>query len=268
MVRLTVTLLVTCMRVVRSQLRCTLGTVQKRTGDPFELKNCEELRLLGASIGDTGISLLAKALADNTNLRLLDLWSNGIGPAGAAALAVALKSNRHLDKLYLNENPIGSDGAASLAEALQHNRVLTTLWLSRCAIKDAGAEALAASLASPHGGVGSALQVLDIWENEIGPKGGRAIAKALHSNHALRTLELRGNKMGDDGAKDFAAAMTRNKALGTLDLLGNGVTSVGREALMSGLKSSTAGFYLVLFEDGLPHQQWTSWQAKGKDEAP
>ena len=62
--------------------------------------------------------------------------------------------------------------------------------------------------------------------------------------------------------------MPKNVALATLDLLSNGVTAAGRAALLAGLKVSTANPYLVLFEDGLPHQQATSWQEKGKENAP
>ena len=84
----------------------------------------------------------------------------------------------------------------------------------------------------------------------------------------LLTLEMRGNRAGDEGAKAFAAMMPNSQALSTLDLMDNGMTKAGTQALLDGLKVSRANPYLLLYASGLPHEQWTSWQAKGKADAP
>ncbi len=62
--------------------------------------------------------------------------------------------------------------------------------------------------------------------------------------------------------------MPNNRALSTLDLVSTGVSPLGLAALRAGLKVSTANPYLVLFADGLPHLQATSWQEKGQRDAP
>ena len=110
--------------------------------------------------------------------------------------------------------------------------------------------------------------MLDLWQNGIGAIGGSALAKALQSNYALLTLEMRGNSIGDEGAKAFVAMMPRNMVLSTLDLLDNGITTTGSTELKMGLQKAQARPYLLLYEDGMPHQQWTSWQQKGQREAP
>ena len=51
-------------------------------------------------------------------------------------------------------------------------------------------DALATALSN---GRARRLEALDLWGNGIGPRGGKALAAALHSNRALRTLELRDN---------------------------------------------------------------------------
>ena len=131
---------------------------------------------------------------------------------------------------------------------------------------DEGARAIATIL---HGDrANHKLQALDLWECGIGASGAEALARALHRNRGLRTLELRGNRIGDAGAVALADAMPHNGALSTLDLIGNEIGTKGRSALINGLHDSVANPYLVLFEDGLPHQQWTSWQQKGKADAP
>ena len=113
------------------------------------------------------------------------------------------------------------------------------------------------------------LQALDFWENGAGAAGAEALAAALHGQTSLVTLELRGNGMGDAGARAFARMMPKNAPLGTLDLLNNSISSEGRSSLQAGLASSSANPYLVLFEDFIgPHQQHTSWEAKGRANAP
>ena len=42
----------------------------------------------------------------------------------------------------------------------------------------------------------------------------------------------------------------------------------GLDALLAGLKASVANPYLVLFCEGLPHLQATSWEQKGQPNAP
>ena len=100
------------------------------------------------------------------------------------------------------------------------------------------------------------------------PDGAEALARALQGNHMLLTLEMRGNRAGDEGAAAFAAMMPNSQALSTLDLMDNGMTKAGTQALLDGLKVSRANPYLLLYASGLPHEQWTSWQAKGKADAP
>ena len=41
-----------------------------------------------------------------------------------------------------------------------------------------------------------------------------------------------------------------------------------RQVLRDGLKLARANPYLVVFEDGFPYQQTTSWEAKGQPNAP
>ena len=74
--------------------------------------------------------------------------------------------------------------------------------------------------------------------------------------------------LGDETAQAFADAMPHNVALSTLDLVSTGTTPAGISALREGLKVSTANPYLVLFADGLPHLQATSWELKGRPNAP
>jgi len=259
-------LLVLWLSPTAAQARCKLSNVRAHDGT-FTLGGmCDELSLFGEHIGDKGAVALAQALAKDNRLRLLDLWSNDIGPEGAAALAQALKTNTKLDKLYLNENHVGVEGVAALVKAIgSTSSVLTSLWLSRNQLGDEGAQALASGLSNNQA---RRLQVLDLWENGIGPVGGGALAMALRTNNALITIELRGNTLGDEGARAFAELMPRSRVLSTLDLSQNGITPSGSARLMQGLKEATSRPYLLLFVEHVPHMQATSWEQQGHPNAP
>ena len=82
-----------------------------------------------------------------------------------------LETNTGLEKLYMNENEIGPAGAKALAAGLAKNRGLNTLWLSSCGVGDEGATALAGALSKTQA---QTLEVLDLWNNSIGPTGAPA----------------------------------------------------------------------------------------------
>ena len=48
---------------------------------------------------------------------------------------------------------------------------------------------------------------LNLSYNDLGPKGGAAIAKALQLNHTVTHLNLRGNKFGTQGGLQIAAML-------------------------------------------------------------
>ena len=148
--------------------RCRPDKIIQPDGS-FSFGNCREATVFGRQIGDEGIARLVKAIPPS--LKLLDIWSSGIGPLGAVALGKLLETNTGLEKLYMNENEIGPVGAKALAAGLAKNRGLNTLWLSSCGVGDEGATALAGALSKTQA---QTLEVLDLWNNSIGPTGAPA----------------------------------------------------------------------------------------------
>ena len=145
--------------------RCRPDKIIQPDGS-FSFGSCREATVFGRQIGDEGIVRLVKAIPPS--LKLLDIWSSGIGPLGAVALGKLLETNTGLEKLYMNENEIGPAGAKALAAGLAKNRGLNTLWLSSCGVGDEGATALAGALSKTQA---QTLEVLDLWNNSIGPTG-------------------------------------------------------------------------------------------------
>lgn len=80
----------------------------------------EELHLDTNQVDDESVEDIAKMLAVNKSLRVVNLGANRIGDAGAAALAEMLKDNTTLQELNLGSNEIGYDGACLCAMYVCH----------------------------------------------------------------------------------------------------------------------------------------------------
>ena len=188
--RAVASLLVAALGTAAGQARCRPDRIIQPDGS-FTFRGCREATVFGRRIGDEGIARLVKAIPPS--LKLLDIWSSGIGPLGAVALGKMLETNTGLEKLYMNENEIGPAGAKALAAGLAKNRGLNTLWLSSCGVGDEGATALAGALSKTQA---QTLEVLDLWNNSIGPTGaplaltepGPELARAPSSGPSLGTL--------------------------------------------------------------------------------
>lgn len=87
----------------------------------------------------------------------------------------------------------------------------------------AGIQALADGLPAK-----SALHLLDVSDNRIGPKGAQALAAALGRMQGLGVLRLRGNCVGDEGAAVLSTAVA-SSGLHELDV---GHNQVGNLCLL------------------------------------
>ena len=82
----------------------------------------QELYMSGDSIGDDGISAIARELG-NCKINVLEVIQCGITLTGARSLATALSSHPTIRELYLRSNPITVEGAQLIVEAAVHNTV-------------------------------------------------------------------------------------------------------------------------------------------------
>jgi len=89
--------------------------------------NFKVFNLRENSLGDVGVTSIAKALLTLHEPRDLYLSDNCIGDSGARALAEALPRLPHLTGLGLSGNQIGDDGAKVLAGALPATMVYLNL---------------------------------------------------------------------------------------------------------------------------------------------
>jgi NLR family CARD domain-containing protein 3 len=130
----------------------------------------------------------------------LDLKGNNIGERGVCFLAQLLQENDSIKKLSLEWNNIGlSDtGLATLCSALYHNTALQELDLRNNQISQSGSQAIADLIRS-----NKTLKKIDLKWNEIGRQGGALILQAVQENTMIQAVELTGNK----GTEDVIRAM-------------------------------------------------------------
>ena len=88
----------------------------------------QELNMLGNSIGDDGISAIARELG-NCKINELDVRMCGITLTGARSLATALSSHPTIRELWLKNNPITVEGAQLIVEAAVHNTVCLRVYI-------------------------------------------------------------------------------------------------------------------------------------------
>uniref|UniRef100_A0A7S1GZ07 Uncharacterized protein n=1 Tax=Hemiselmis andersenii TaxID=464988 RepID=A0A7S1GZ07_HEMAN len=110
---------------------------------------------------------------------------------------------------------------------------LSMSWLM---MGDFGAESLSDVLK-----VNTVLQSLDLYQNDIGPKGGVLISRALRRNASLTSLNLSMNNIGDEGAADLCETLKHgNSTLTKLSLANNHVNPVVLRDLNSLLDRNTS----------------------------
>ena len=83
----------------------------------------QNLYMNSNSIGDDGISAIARELGNCCEIDLLGVMKCGFTLTGARSLATALSSHPTIRELYLLHNPITVEGAQLIVEAAVHNTV-------------------------------------------------------------------------------------------------------------------------------------------------
>ncbi|KAL5988525.1 hypothetical protein ACLOJK_036290 [Asimina triloba] len=155
------------------------------------------LNLSGNVIGDEGAKILADILVVNGSIQKLQLNSTGLGDEGARVLAEMLKTNSSLQVIELNNNMIDYSGFSSLGGVFLENNTIRGNYGGAL-----GAAALAKGLEVNKSlrietSVGR-LTLLDIGNNEIGPKGAFRVADVIKKSKSLLWLNLYMNDIGDE----------------------------------------------------------------------
>ena len=92
-------------------------------------------------------------------------------------MILVLQKNTTLKVLSLSDNKIGPDGGKAIAKALEVSLVFVSSFSFSCAVTPPAVTHFISVILVLQ--KNTALQVLDLRSNKIGPEGGKAIAKAL-----------------------------------------------------------------------------------------
>ena len=82
------------------------------------------------------------------------------------------------------------------------------------------------------------LEVLELWGNNIGDEGAKALAGAIGASGSLATLDIGYNNIGDAGAKELAGAIGASGSLATLFLGNNKIGDAGATAIADAIGAS------------------------------
>jgi Ran GTPase-activating protein (RanGAP) involved in mRNA processing and transport len=206
-----------------------IGAAAQLVASPHE--HVTSFLMTSHGVGDAGAAALLRALSSScSKLTVLNMAENAITGAGAApegsdvdvvaALSTALAGLPKLTALCLNYNPLGDAGARALVAAVgasPFSKQLQALKLGGCALSNAGAQAIADVLAAKqlrH------LTDLDLYHNNIGDLGARALADALQQSSPLRpcTVLLSRNRLSAQMVTELNNINTKGKYKFMLEL--------------------------------------------------
>eukprot|EP00760_Papus_ankaliazontas_P035219 PhM_4_TR7681/c0_g1_i1/m.74219 len=131
--------------------------------------------------------------------------------------------------------PMTYDGVRALLAVLESYPWLRQLSLWRCHVGDDGAMLVAEFLKykfkvipekNPWG-----VEIIELPENSIGPRGAGFIGRMLTPNETVKVLNLDFNPIGDEGAQYLGDGLKWNSTLETLSLQYCGIGPIGGEAL-------------------------------------
>ena len=145
------------------------------------------VNLLNNELGG-GAAAIVAAAKQNGNIKTLcgikegkdkvSLRSQGLKAPDAVLLSFDLEFNRALKRADLRSNKIGVDGIRALCDALKTNNSLESLTIQNPFASDIKINAAGAQLIADMLAVNRALTSLNLYDNQIGAGGAKAIADA------------------------------------------------------------------------------------------
>lgn len=181
-----------------------------------------ELHIGKTHLRGLDMSHICGALAQNTNVSVLDLRLNNVGNEGAIHIANALMSNKTLKRLNLSSTGIDAEGCKHIAEALRVNTALSELDMSFLDIGDSGCVALADMMK-----VNRNLKKLRLRSGSITWFGCGCLLEGLEIGKTITELDLSRNFIGDAGIDMFLRHLKDDSSLREVNLENCGITAAG-----------------------------------------
>lgn len=133
------------------------------------------------------ITQLEESTTVQTGLQVLLLWNNKITKNSSKSFAELISTTTILEILNVGRNNVGNDFLLAVKTSLKTNTSLESLGLQACHLSCPGIKTLAEVL--DFGG-NSALQRIDLRDNNIQTEGLEALNDALKSNKSITQIDL------------------------------------------------------------------------------
>ena len=190
----------------------------------------------------------------------LDLSGNLIGDLGARTIGKMLETNNTLTKLHLTRNKIGNRGAEAIGNAImkrnlegRSQQTPAVLPNKRRLSRSLPLSALKSYAQENHDFRSGCLPLfhLDLSYNELGQKGGEAMALALQNNPKMRRMDLTCNNIQNKGAVAIAGSLATNRHLRHLALSRNNLTNESTRVLGPALQGNFSLHHLSLSDNAV-----------------
>jgi CheY-like chemotaxis protein/Leucine-rich repeat (LRR) protein len=217
------------------------SSAKKNDRNPTKLKSeigLQVLHVASASMTAETTGRLLQALGALSEIRELNLSSNGFGAEGAGELVKFLegggrqRSRGHiampfLDRLDMSNNNLGDDGTTRLTRAISKRSQIhfVDLKLSSNNIGAGGVETIMNKLLQHN------LVSLSLDKNAIGDQGCQLVAASLQTMKALSRLNLSFNQIGSRGVNSLMRSLIACESITYLGLSGNILRISGAIAL-------------------------------------
>ena len=193
----------------------------EEAGDPIQsviINNSllERLILDNNSIG-MGVLKIAKALQNINSLKVLSLKNNNLCKEISDELAMAIKSNYYLESLTLSSNNLLS--SVIVLESLSNISTLKVLNMNNNQIGEKGGEALASVIK-----INTRLQALYCSNNNL-KSSVAVVSEALQNISTIELLDLSNNDLPEGFGTELAATIQSNRLLKYLSLRSNNLSS-------------------------------------------
>ncbi len=165
------------------------------------------LKFAGNNIGDQGCKMIPPLL-ETVALVELHLQNNSIGDEGAHSIARGMALNGSLRVLNLNGNRLRDPGVAAITATLmltggtENNSIGALVNMSR-RLGNIPPEVIKKNAYVPN----TSLQSLHLASNWLRDETAQEIAMVFETNCSLTNVELAGNRIGDPGAKALARVL-------------------------------------------------------------
>ncbi|XP_059818820.1 NACHT, LRR and PYD domains-containing protein 3-like [Hypanus sabinus] len=166
------------------------------------LHKCQELRLGGNELEDSGVKLVSVALRNpECKIQKLNLSAVGLTDSGAEDLASALSTNPSLTRLHLGGNILGDSGVKLMSSALRNPECkIQELELFHVGLTDSGAKDLASALST-----NSSLMRLDLQSNLLTDRSVPTLRHLILTLPSLERIKLGYNRFSDTRGKELSS---------------------------------------------------------------